>query len=483
MIMHDDLATTPGTMASGSTSNPPRILIVEDEPVVAMDIERRCKRLGYVVTECVASGEVATSAAALQTPDLVLMDIMLQGEMDGIDTAAAIRTKIDIPVIYLTAHADEETLQRAKITEPFGFIIKPFEDRELATCIQMALYKHAMDERLRRNERWLSTTLRSMGEAVISTDAEGHVRFMNPVAEHLCGLHSGQMLGLPLREALHLRNEETGDDMVNLVENALKERRSFCFKAPALLQASSGERRPVELSASSILGEQLDPRVNGSTFGMVLIFRDVTESRRTEAALKNSVRSLRQIVDQTVAALALTTEKRDPYTAGHQSRVAQLAEAIARDMALPEDQVQAIRVSGLLHDLGKLYIPAEILSKPAQLSLHEMNLMKTHPEAGYDILQSITFPWPVADIVKQHHERMDGTGYPNGLKEDEILPEARIIMVADVVEAMSSHRPYRAALGLEIALAEIEKHQGTRYDPIAVKHCLHLFREKQFVIA
>lgn len=481
-LFEDLTLTSPESRAGGTHGPAPRILVVEDEPVVALDIRRRLVLLGYEVADCVSSGEAAAQVAEAQRPDLVLMDIMLEGDMDGIDAAAAIRKRVNIPVIYLTAFADEATLHRAKITEPFGYIIKPFEDRELETCIQMALFKHKMDVRLQRNARWLSTTLRSIGDAVISTDRQGRIRFMNPVAEELCAMPKGHALGLSLHDALRIRDENTGEDLALLVDKALKQRHSFCLKESAVLISRQGEERCIDLSASAIVGDSLTDTVDGEIHGVVLVFRDMSEARRTEAALKESVRTLGRTLEETVAALAITTEKRDPYTAGHQLRVGSIAEAIARDMGLPEQQIQGLRVASLLHDIGKIYIPAEILSKPTMLTIHEMNLMRTHPEVGYDILKGISFPWPVADMVLQHHERLDGSGYPRGLGGDAILPGARIIMVADVVEAMSSHRPYRAALGLDAALEEIEMHAGTRYDSLAVRHCLRLFRERGFTI-
>ena len=149
-------------------------------------------------------------------------------------------------------------------------------------------------------------------------------------------------------------------------------------------------------------------------------------------------------------------------------------------MSLPQDQIKGIRVAGLVHDIGKMSIPAEILAKPSKLSETEFDLIKAHPQAAYDILKSIDFPWPVADIILQHHERLDGSGYPKGIKDGDILLEARIIAVADVVEAMSSHRPYRPALGTDKALEEIEKNKGTLYDPEAVDACLRLFSEGRF---
>jgi putative nucleotidyltransferase with HDIG domain len=186
---------------------------------------------------------------------------------------------------------------------------------------------------------------------------------------------------------------------------------------------------------------------------------------------------LRGSLEDTVRAIATIVEMRDPYTAGHQVKVAELAVAIARQMGLPEEQVHAIHLAGIVHDLGKIRIPAEILSKPGRISDIEHSFIKTHAQAGYDILKDIHFPWPIAQIVLQHHERLDGSGYPQGLKGDTIMLEARILSVADVIEAMSAHRPYRAGMGIDAALDEITRQRGIHFDPQAVDACLALFRE------
>jgi len=178
--------------------------------------------------------------------------------------------------------------------------------------------------------------------------------------------------------------------------------------------------------------------------------------------------------------VALTVEVKDPYTAGHQRRVGNLARAIANEMGLPQEQIEGIRMAGLIHDLGKISIPAEILSKPGRLSDFEWGMIKMHPQVGYDILGEIEFPWPVAQMVLQHHERMDGSGYPQGLAGEDILLEAKILGVADVVEAMASFRPYRPARGLDKALEEISQNRGGLYDPEVVDVCLKLFTEKGF---
>lgn len=186
---------------------------------------------------------------------------------------------------------------------------------------------------------------------------------------------------------------------------------------------------------------------------------------------------------QTVQALARMQQKRDPYTCVHQRRVADLAAAIAVEMGLPSDCVEGVRQGATIHDIGKIYVPAEILARPGRLLAAEMELMREHVRAGWDIVKDVQFPWPVAQMILQHHERLDGSGYPEGLRGDAIVLEARILAVADVVEAMASFRPYRPALGIAVALSEVESKRGTHFDADAVAACLRLFRERRFHLA
>jgi PAS domain S-box-containing protein/putative nucleotidyltransferase with HDIG domain len=208
--------------------------------------------------------------------------------------------------------------------------------------------------------------------------------------------------------------------------------------------------------------------------------RELAERKRAEEELQQSFEELRRAFEGTVTVLMSAVEMRDPYTAGHQRRVTQLACAIANEMALPQEQIEGIRLAGLIHDIGKINVPAEILSKPSQLTDLEFGLIKMHPQTGHNVLRAIEFPWPVAQIVLQHHERMNGSGYPQGLSGEEIILEAKILGVADVVEAMASHRPYRAARGIDEALEEISQNRDTLYDPKVVDACLRLFTEKGF---
>ncbi|WP_243439111.1 HD domain-containing phosphohydrolase [Fundidesulfovibrio soli] len=432
-----------------------RILVVEDEAIVALDIRNRLTHLGYQVVAMVSTGEEAVARSGDMRPDLVLMDIMLPGGMDGIEAATLIRENFDIPVVYLTAYADQQTLARAKITNPFGYIIKPFEDRELQTTIEMAVYKYETDCKLMLSERWLGTTLKSLGDAVVTTGPAGLVQYINPVAEEMLGTTLEQAVGKSVPELF-------GQEGCALTATG---------SHTCELTGGDGDELPIEATVSPILDDW------GARIGTVMVCRDISERVRSEYRMREYVASLNRTLEATVSALAVTAEKRDPYTAGHQQRVSALACAIAQEMGLEEERVRGLRVAGLLHDIGKIYIPAEILAKPSTLTSIEMGLIKTHAEVGHEILEHIPFPWPVARMVLEHHERINGTGYPSGLRADQLLPESKILSVADVVEAMSSHRPYRAALGLARALGEICDNRGELYDPEAVDVCVRLFEK------
>ncbi len=208
--------------------------------------------------------------------------------------------------------------------------------------------------------------------------------------------------------------------------------------------------------------------------------QDITERRQAEENLRQSLEKLRRAIHTTVQVLVSALEVRDPYTTGHQSRATDLACTIAEEMELDKERIEGIRMAGIIHDIGKLSVPAEILSKPTRLTTLEYDLIKQHSRSGFEMLRNVESPWPLAQIVYQHHERMNGTGYPRKLKGDEILQEARILAVADVVEAMASHRPYRPSLGIDVAIEEIEKNKGILYDAGAVDACIKLFREKGY---
>lgn len=261
----------------------------------------------------------------------------------------------------------------------------------------------------------------------------------------------------------------------------------YGFRSMAALPLCSGSKPIGALSLCS--GEAgffdddhvilLEDMASEISFALARFERDAAHSN-VEEERGRALENMQKALHDSIQAIAFTLETRDPYTAGHQRQVAQVATAIAREMGLPEMEVEGVHFGSLIHDLGKISIPTELLTKPKRLSPLEMQLMQTHPQAGYEIIKHIEYPWPVAEMVLQHHERMDGSGYPNGLKGDEIRLESRIVAVADVVDAMTSHRPYRAGLGIEKALEEIERNRGTYYDAVVADACLRLFREKGF---
>lgn len=440
-----------------------RILIVEDEALVARDLVNTVKSLGYEVTDLVQNGEVVVQSVEKNLPDLAIMDIVLKGRVDGIEAAAILWEKYSIPVVYITSFADDLTFERAKLTEPFGYLIKPYEERELELTIEITLYKARVQRLLKERGQWLSTILKSIDDGIIVTDNKGKVTFINPSAQKITGWSELDAIEQPVDRIVELKEE------LNFNPASVSP-----IPGEANLITRAGLEIPVELTVSTL------PEESGQPNGQVIVFRDVTSRRRTEQELQESWAKLQRTLKGTIQAISTTIEMRDPYTAGHQRRVAQLAEAIAREMNLPEIKIEGMRFAAQIHDIGKIYVPAEILSKPTKLTDLEYTIIKTHPQAGYEILKNIEFPWPIADIVLQHHERLNGSGYPAGLKDGEILLEARILAIADVVEAMSSHRPYRPSFGIDKALKEIRLNNGLLYEPEAVTACRRLFLEKAF---
>jgi PAS domain S-box-containing protein len=257
-----------------------RIQVVEDESIVALDIKDNLEILGYNVVAVESSGEQAIQKAIETRPDLVLMDIRLKGEMDGIEAAQQIRAHLGTPVIYLTAYADEATLQRAKITEPYGYILKPFEERELHTTIEMALYKHRMEKRLKESERWLATTLKSIGDAVIATDAQGCIKFMNPIAETLTGWKQREAWGKSFEEVFHIIHEKTRNQAESPVTRVFREGVTVGIGDHILLVAKNGAEVPIDDSAAPIRDGK------GNLTGVVVVFRDVRDRVEAERSLR-----------------------------------------------------------------------------------------------------------------------------------------------------------------------------------------------------
>jgi PAS domain S-box-containing protein/putative nucleotidyltransferase with HDIG domain len=316
--------------------------------------------------------------------------------------------------------------------------------------------------------------LNAAGEGIYGLNVDGQITFINPAAAKMLGYDNQELIGKGSHDTFH----HTRSDGSPFKEEDCPIYKSFKdgiahYQDSDFFIRKDGTSIPVEYTSSPVAD-------SGKVIGGVVAFSDITERRRVEEELQRTLESLRKALGTTIQVMVSAIEVRDPYTAGHQIRVTNLARAIATEMGLSQDSIEAIRMASPIHDIGKLSIPAEILSKPTKLTNIEFSLIKEHARTGYEMLKDVESPWPLAEIVYQHHERMNGSGYPRSLKGDEILMEARILTVADVVEAMASHRPYRPGLGINAALNEIEKNRGIFYDNAVADACLRLFRKKSF---
>lgn len=256
-----------------------QVLVVEDEVIVADDLRKRLIRMGYNVPVAVSSGKEAIEKANENLPDLVLMDIVLHGDMDGIEAAEKIHSNLDIPVVYLTAYADEKTLQRARITEPYGYIIKPFKERELQINLEIALYKYDMEKRLKASEQWLSAAINSIGDAVIATDPAGEVKLINPIAEALTGWKQEEAMGQPLKKIFNIVSEDAGINVDDPVSKVLREGIFYGLTEHTVLISNSGIKIPVDIIGSPIKDEK------NHVIGVVVVFYDIMERRRIEKGL------------------------------------------------------------------------------------------------------------------------------------------------------------------------------------------------------
>jgi PAS domain S-box-containing protein/putative nucleotidyltransferase with HDIG domain len=327
------------------------------------------------------------------------------------------------------------------------------------------------EEALKNSEEKYRNIFEKAVEGIYQTTIEGRIITANAAIARMAGYDSPEELMESVKDIgtqLYVHPK----DRKRFME--IREAKGFVDGFEVEFYKKDGSKFWVVINARTVKDEQ------GKILYIEGLIEDITIRKYAEEQLHQTLDSLRKSVDATIQVMVAAIEMRDPYTAGHQIRTADLARAIATEMGLPKDKIDGIRMAGSIHDIGKLSIPAEILSKPTKLTDIEFSLIKEHSRSGYEMLKDVESPWSLADIVYQHHERMDGSGYPRNLKGDEILIEARIMAVADVVEAMASHRPYRPGLGIDAALAEIERNKGTHYDNTVADACLRLFREKGY---
>ncbi len=438
----------------------PRLLLVMADAVRAEALGHRLEGLGYALLGVAGCCAQALDMATRLVADLALVDAELPDEAEELETARLLRESLGVAVVMVADQPDRESIARMGRVGALACLSPSSRDRDCLATLEMAWHTARRERRYRASRQCMTLTLDSFNEGLIVADGAGRVRRINPAARNLLGLGLDATLGRPLDSVYRL----FCDPDMNTA--ALADRNMGRHEGE--LARTDGQTLFVEQTISPIR----DPE--GERLGTMVVFRDIGWRRRSEQALRQSLENQRRALEQTVIALTVTSEKRDPFTAGHQERVSRLAVAIARDLGLSEDAQEGVRLAGLVHDIGKIHVPSEILAKPEALSALEMGIVQGHCEVGYEILKEVPFSWPVARMVLEHHERLDGSGYPAGLSGEAMLPESRILAVADVLEAMTAHRPYRAAHGLERTLVELRGGRGNLYDPAVVDACLRL---------
>jgi PAS domain S-box-containing protein len=341
----------------------------------------------------------------------------------------------------------------------------------IAPQIAINIYNAISYQKIRESEEKFRSLSENTPDIIYTLNINGLFTYVNPAWEKLLGYRTEDVIGTPFEN--FVRYPENDLAPIGIIQK-LKSNREIMQNIVVTMVKKDSSKCYFSMSAAPNL--DTDERV----MGFVGILKDITDLKQSEQKLKLSYEKLQGAMNAIINTLSEISAVRDAYTAGHQTQVAKLARAIAKEMRLSEDQIEGLFVSAVVHDLGKINIPSEILSTPRRLTPVEFELIKTHPAIGYNILKHIEFPWRVAEIILQHHERINGSGYPQGLKGNEISMESRILSVADVVEAMTSHRPYRPALGLQKALEEISQFKGILYDEQVVDTCLNLCKEKKF---
>ena len=327
--------------------------------------------------------------------------------------------------------------------------------------------RHASTELERREARYRAVLETTIEGFLLIRSEDGRIAEVNDAYVQLSGYRRDELLAMRISD---LEAKESHGEVAAHIAR-IKEHGHDRFET--VHRRKDGSPWPVEIAVThTTTPEDL-------YFAFLL---DITQRKQAEARVADYVEQLEQSMLATLAAVANMVEQRDPYTAGHERRTGIIAGDIARELGYSAEQCRVLQLAGMVHDIGKIGVPVEILSKPGRLTAVEYELVKTHVERGYEILKDVRFPWPIADIIRQHHERMDGSGYPRSLGGADILPEARILAVADVLESMASHRPYRPALGLEAGLRELQNHRGVKFDADAVDALLRLIREQRYAL-
>jgi PAS domain S-box-containing protein len=457
-----------------------RLLIIEDTPSDAELMVRRLEEEDFRPDWTRVENEADFLAALGAKPELILSDWRLP-QFSGLRALQLLRQSgLEIPFVIISGSIGEEAAVEALHNGAFDYILKDRPNR-LGSAVRRALE----NKNIRSERRLAEEVVRMAGEryrliaenstdVIWTLDRNFEFTYISPSIVKLRGLTPQEAARETLAETMTPESYRLTLEIIERAGPDIESGRPVSARAEIEQYRKDGSTVWVEIVTQPLI----DPQ--GHFDGYVGVSRDITERKRSEKTLHETLARLRRVTGSIIDVVAKAVETRDPYTAGHQKRVSDLARAIGKRMALPAEQIEGIRVAGAIHDLGKISIPAEILSMPRKLSPVEFEMVKLHSQSGAAIVRGVEFDWPIAEIILQHHERMDGSGYPAGLKRGDILVEARIIAVADVVEAIASYRPYRPALGIEAALVEIEKHKGSYYDVEVVDDCLDLFRNKGY---
>ena len=494
------------------------ILVVDDRPENLMALEAVLNDLDLNLVKA-GSGEEALRQVLSQEFAMILLDVKMPG-MDGFETATQIRKckqSSKTPIIFVTAaYETKADISRGYSLGAVDYIIKPFSQDQISAKVKVYVDLFKQHTVLKKELQTIAEVEEKINILLVDDHPENLIAMAESLAvlgENLFSAHSGKKaLSLILKHDFSLliidvnMPDMDGFELATLIKQRKQMSQVPIIFVSAIQQAMEDVSRGYSLGAVDYIFTPYEPDILRSKVGALVILvkstkilsdhvKKIEKLNRTlahsegmlkdlnqtlEEKVKERTQSLAKSLDGIIQVLATIIEKRDPYTAGHQRRVANLARAIAQEMGFFEKQLEGIYVTGIIHDMGKIAIPSEILSKPIRLNEIEFNLIKTHPQIGYDIIKDIEFPWPIAEVMLQHHERMDGSGYPQGLLDKDILMEARILGVADVVEAMASHRPYRPALGIDKALEEISLNRGILYDADVADACLKVFTEKSF---
>jgi len=434
------------------------VLIVDDNEDIRKSLKLIFNKKGYK-TDTAETAQKALKKADNKYFNIALIEFKLP-DMEGTILLSKLKELYPkMTCFIITSYAFLQNVRMAARINADGYFIKPLIPEDVLHRFEEILKEQRIEKELKESEEKYRALFENTGTATMIIEEDRTISMVNTQGEKLSGYSKDE-----------IENKMKWTDFV-IPDDMEKMKKYYIFRGKA------GEKSPTECEFSFIdrKGNVKDIFLKigmiPNTKKSIISLMDITKHKISEERLKKTM-------DAAIDTMSKIVEAKDPYTAGHQRNVSQIATFIAREMKLPQDKIEGIKIASLIHDIGKISVPTELLNKSITLSDIEFSLIKDHSQIGYDILKSIEFSYPVAQIVLQHHERLDGTGYPNSLKGDEIILEAKILGVADVVEAMSSHRPYRPSLGIDKALEEISKNKAILYDSKVVDACLKIFKEK-----